>query len=94
MRSRDPFHKDVKHTDAATNCVASEIRVERRRVKCLSKPAQKGERANVHVCVIIVHAQAALGEKPSSIPVPDFSAVTLEEMAARIASQQSSTSGA
>ena len=54
MRSRDPFHKDVKHTDAATDCVASEIRVERRRVKCLSKPAQKGERANVNVYMIKV----------------------------------------
>lgn len=54
--------KDVKLTDAATDCIASEIRVERGRVKCLSEAAQECKRADVCVCVIKVRREQHWGE--------------------------------
>jgi hypothetical protein len=68
--------------------------VEWRYVKRFSKSTQKGERANVGVCIIEGYSQVANEETHKNVPLPEFSLAICEETASRMALQQSSASGA
>ncbi len=79
----------------ANDRFAFETGVERRCVKRVSESTQKGERADIGVCVTTEsHTFGQRSAWKRNVPLPEFSLAIFEEMASRMALQQSSASGA